>query len=183
MAVGQGVLAATLDVGALDAVMTRLEVSAVDACAAHGRLLRDALELHRVLSAAGAALSSAPELALLRQSSEQAAQALLGEAPLLRDLPGALEALDCGLLTVDQSRVLAQQLGPLSDEVRLAVWTRLQARLLAGVDKRGGPATGTTGDPAAHLGHRGRPSLGGGAAPGCGGGWRRAVPASRRRPR
>ena len=51
MAVGQGALRPGWDVAALDAVQTRLEVLAVEACCAHARLLRTVLELHGVHTA------------------------------------------------------------------------------------------------------------------------------------
>ncbi len=54
MAVGQGVLRAVLDVGALDAVEGRLEQHEVARSAAHAAVLRDVLELHRVHTAGGA---------------------------------------------------------------------------------------------------------------------------------
>ena len=90
MAAGRGVLTSTLDVGALNAVEGRLEVSHLDDCAAHGRLLRDVLDLHQVLTAAGAGLGTTAQLALLRQVSEHAAHALLTQALLLASLPGGL---------------------------------------------------------------------------------------------
>ena len=73
-------------------------------------------------------------MGLLRQVSEQTAQALLAEAELLSALPGGLEALDCGLLTVEQSTVLSRLLAPLDAEVQQQVWVRVQARLLAALD-------------------------------------------------
>lgn len=135
MAVGQGTLTSVLDVGALDVVETRLEVLGVDACFWHGQLLRQVLELHRVLSAAGAGLSTVPQVALLLQLSESAAGALLGEGQLLASLPGGLPALDCGLLTVAQSAVLLRVVGPLDEPVQQAVWERLKARLVAAWDQ------------------------------------------------
>ena len=134
MAVGQAVLSSTLDVGALDAVEARLEVSAVEDCARHGRLLRDVLELHDVLSAAGAGLSTTAQAALLRQVSEQTAQGWLLAGQLLRSLPGGLEALDCGLLTVGQSQVLVRSLAGLEEHVQRAAWAKVQRRLLAALD-------------------------------------------------
>ena len=106
MAVGQAVMTSALDVGALNAVEARLEVQGVAVCQAHAVLLGEVLELHRVLSEAGAGLSTVPNAALLLQVSEQAAQTLLDEGQLLASLPGGLEALECGLLTVGQSAVV-----------------------------------------------------------------------------
>ncbi|MCW2614398.1 MAG: hypothetical protein JWN08_1392, partial [Frankiales bacterium] len=102
MAVGQAVLSSTLDVGALTDAEGLLEVAALDRCAAHGRRLRLVLQLHAVLSAAGGGLGTSSQLALVEQTSEQAAQFLLCQAELLAGLPGGLEAVECGLLTVEQ---------------------------------------------------------------------------------
>ena len=134
MGVGQAAITSAFDVGALDAAELALEVRAVDRCARHGQLLREVLELHRVLSSSGAGLSTVPQTALLLQLSELAAAALLAEAQLLVGLPGALEALDCGLLTVEQSAVLLRSTGHLEPAVQHTVWQRLQARLLDAAD-------------------------------------------------
>lgn len=134
MAVGQQVMSAGLDVVALGAVEVRLEVAATSRSAAHGQRLRDALCLHALLSSAGAGLGTTAHLALVEQVSEHAATALLSQAELLAGLPGGLEAVDCGLLTVEQAAVVARRLLPLSDPVRVVVWRRLRARLLAAFD-------------------------------------------------
>ena len=131
MAVGQAVLTSVLDVGALNAVESRLEVQGVAVCQAHAVLLREVLELHRVLAAAGAGLSTVPQTALLLQVSEQAAQTLLAEAQLLAALPGGVEAVECGLLTVAQSAALLRAVRDLSPAVQQQVWGQLQARLLS----------------------------------------------------
>ena len=131
MAVGQAVLTSVLDVGALNAVESRLEVQGVAVCQAHAVLLREVLELHRVLAAAGAGLSTVPQTALLLQVSEQAARTLLAEAQLLAALPGGVEAVECGLLTVAQSAALLRAVRDLSPAVQQQVWGQLQARLLS----------------------------------------------------
>ena len=131
MAVGQAALATSLDVAELDAVETRLEVLATEVCRQHARLLRTALQLHAVHTAGGCQLSTVPQLALLLQLSDGAAHALLAEARLLASLPGGLEALECGLLTVAQSAVLVRAVGDRDPAVQVTVWRRLQARLLA----------------------------------------------------
>ena len=136
MAVGQGVLRAVLDVGAVDAVESRLEQHEVLRSAAHAALLRDVLELHRLLTAGGCALATVAQVALLTRSSEFRAGALLADAQLLAALPGALAALDCGLLTVEQARIVCAQLGPLDEPIQLAVWQRLQTALIT--DDEGG---------------------------------------------
>ena len=125
-----------LDVGALDAVEARLEQHEVLRSAGHAGLLRDVLELHRVHTAGGCGLATVAQLALLTRSSEFRAGALLAEAQLLAGLPGALEALDCGLLTVEQARLVCSQLGPLDEPIRLVVWDRLRTRLITD-DERG----------------------------------------------
>ncbi|MCW2613025.1 MAG: hypothetical protein JWN08_19, partial [Frankiales bacterium] len=104
-----------LDVGAMADAEGLIERLALDRCAAHGRRLRAALRLHAVLSAAGAGLGTASQLALVEQTSEQAAQLLLAQAELLAGLPGGLEAVECGLLTVEQCAVVARTLTPLPD--------------------------------------------------------------------
>ncbi len=123
-------MTSALDVGALNAVELRLEVQGVAVCQAHALLLGEVLELHRVLSAAGAGLSTVPQAALLLQVSEHAARTLLAEGQLLASLPGGLEALGCGLLTVGQSAALLRAVGDLPAEVQQEVWARLQARLV-----------------------------------------------------
>ena len=63
--------------------------------------------------------------------SEQAAQTLLAEAQLLASLPGGLEALECGLLTVGQSAAFLRAVRDLPAAVQLRVWEQLQAQLLS----------------------------------------------------
>ena len=72
-----------------------------------------------------------PQVALLLQVSEQAAHTLLAEAQLLASLPGGLEALECGLLTVAQSAALWRAVRDLAPQVQHAVWAQLQARLVS----------------------------------------------------
>ena len=135
MAVGQNPLSVVLDVPALDRVEVRLQVAVVERCAAHGRRLRDALELDRVLTAAGVSFGTSAHLALVEQTSELTAGLLLEQAQVLAALPGGLEALDCGLLSPEQAAVVARVLGSLERPVRLAVWELLVARLLIGVEQ------------------------------------------------
>ena len=143
MAVGQAALRGALDVAQLDAVETRLEVVAVARCFEHARLLREVLALHGLHVQAGMGLATVPQTALLLQLSESAARTRLDEALLLLSLPGGLEALECGLLSVEQSAVLLRAVGTLELPVRLAVWRRLQTALLAAL------AGGTQLDPPA----------------------------------
>jgi hypothetical protein len=58
----------------------------------------------------------------------------LDEAQGLAELPGAVEAVECGLLRVEQSAVLVRQLAVLPLDGRVAVWRRLQARLITDAD-------------------------------------------------
>jgi hypothetical protein len=129
MAVGQQVLRGTLDVPALLAVEERLERHAVDAGRVHAATLRDVLELHTHHVAAGLELSTVPQVALLVRCSEWRASRLLNEALLLAVLPQAMQALEWGLLTPEQSGTVVAQLSPLQPPVQLAVWQRLLARL------------------------------------------------------
>jgi len=69
--------------------------------------------------------------ALLLGASETRVGQLLTQALLLGELPGGLEAVECGLLTVEQDGALGQHLAPLSLELRLQVWRRLQQTLTA----------------------------------------------------
>jgi hypothetical protein len=73
--------------------------------------------------------STVPHAALAMGCSENRAGRLLAEGLGLAELPGGLEAVECGLLTVEQSGVVVAQLAPVPLEVRLQVWRRLQARL------------------------------------------------------
>jgi len=117
-------------VAALGAVEARLEQHEVARSAAHAVVLRDVLELHRVHTAGGCALATVAQLALLTRSSQFRAGALLADGQLLAAVPGALAALDCGLLTVEQARLVCSQLGRLDGPIRLAVWDRLRTRLI-----------------------------------------------------
>ena len=135
MAVGQAPLVAVLDVAALAGVEARFEAALWERSAAHGRRLRDVLTLHRVMCAGGSGLATVAHVALLEQTSELAAGSLLCQAQVLASLPEALDAVDCGLLTVDQATVLARVLAPLDDVVQLAVWDLVRARLLAGLEQ------------------------------------------------
>ena len=134
MAVGQAALRGTLDVPALNTAETRLEVAGTARCHAHAQVLRQVLEVHRVHLQGDLALATVPQVALLLQLSESAAHDRLSEALLLLSLPGGIEALECGLLNPEQSTALLRALGELALPVRLSVWRRVQARLLAAQD-------------------------------------------------
>ncbi len=131
MAVGQHSLGRALDVARIGVLEDRLGVRETERRAAHGPLLRDVLALHDLYSREGFGVSTVPQVALVLQCSEFRAGELLGTGAVLADLPGGLEALECGLLGVEQSAVVARQLQPLDGPARLAVWSRVQERLLA----------------------------------------------------
>jgi hypothetical protein len=130
MAAGQGAFWVAADAAALTALEMRLEVQETARSAAHARQLLTLLELDGLYSSCGLGISTVPHAALALSGSEHRAAALLDQARGLAELPGALEALGCGLLTVEQSAVLVRQLSVLPLTGRLAVWRRLQQRLV-----------------------------------------------------
>ena len=65
MAVGQGVLAGSLDVAALNSCEGRVELLALDRCAAHGARLRTVLALHAIFVVAGCRESTTAQQAVL----------------------------------------------------------------------------------------------------------------------
>ena len=129
MSAGQGAFAVAADVAALAALEVELAVGELERGALHVAALRRVLRMHAICSGSGVAFSTVPHAALAMGCSEHRAGRLLVEALALGELPGGLEAVECGLLTVEQSGVLVAQLAPLPLAVRLAVWRRLQARL------------------------------------------------------
>ena len=134
MAVGQAVFTGTVDVGGLHALELRLELREVTRSAEHGALLRDVLALQRLFACSGDELATVAHVGLLLRCSELRAAELLSCAQVLVRLPGAVEALECGLLTVEQSRTVVSALGPLPEQVALQVWERLRVRLIADED-------------------------------------------------
>ncbi len=135
MAVGQGLLGSSFDVVALSAAQGVLERLAQDRAGAHAARLRAVLQLHAALAAGGAGFGTSAHVALVEQVSEQAAQALLAQARLLSGLPGGVEAVECGLLGVEQAGVLTRRLEGAEPVVRIVVWARLRERLLSGHDR------------------------------------------------
>ncbi len=101
MPVGQQVLGSTLDVAAVLRAEARLAGREAERSAVHAGQLRDVLELHRLYSRDGLGLAVQAQIALVLGCSEHRAGELLTAAFLLSDLPGALEALECGLLGVE----------------------------------------------------------------------------------
>jgi hypothetical protein len=121
------------------AALTVLEERVLSAPAAAGRvhaqLLRDLVELAGAYSAEGQSLSVSPQVAVLLRCSGAKADRLLGEAAVLVELPDGVAALERGVLTVEQSAVVARELGRVPDlPTRLSVWRRLLVRLQADVD-------------------------------------------------
>lgn len=117
------------DDAALDACTDELAVLETDRGALHVRQLRAVLRMHAVGGTAGMELSTVPRVALAIGCSEHRAGQLLVDALGLGELPGGLEALECGLLTVEQSSAVVRQLAPPPFPARLEVWARLQRRL------------------------------------------------------
>lgn len=130
MAAGQAAFTVATDVAALNALGTQLQVQEAERGALPVRQLRTLLHLHAIDTAAGMSISTVANAALLLGASENRTARLLNEALLLGALPGALEAVECGLLTVEQADTVVQLLSPVPFETRLGVWARLQATLL-----------------------------------------------------
>jgi hypothetical protein len=130
MVTGQDVLSPVLDVPALNAVEDRLVAWEAVRCQAHAEQLRAALDADRIHRAAGHELNAVPQVALVLRCSEHRARQLVADARVLAPLPGAIEAVECGLLPVESSRRLVDALEPLPGDQRLAVWKRLQAKLI-----------------------------------------------------
>jgi len=135
MAIGQRAFSVAADVAALDALGLRLAVNELDRGATHVRQLRTLLQLHAVDSATGMSISTVANAALFLGASENRAGRMLTEALLLGSLPGGLEAVDCGLLSVEQSRTVVDHLEPVSLPTRSEVWRRLQHELTAAADR------------------------------------------------
>ena len=130
MATGQSAFWVAADVAALDALEVRLQVQEASRGAAHVAQLRTVLELHALYTVRGLGISTVPHAALILGCSEHHAAGLLRDGSGLVELAGALEAVECGLLTVEQSGTVVTQLAVLPLPARLAVWRRLQARLV-----------------------------------------------------
>lgn len=118
------------------AVELALECDELDRGAMHIRTLRHVLELNALFAADRMPAAAASQIALSLSTSEGRAHRLLTEATALVALPGALEAVECGLLTVEQSQTVVTQLGVLELPGRIAVWQRLQQQLVDDADRR-----------------------------------------------
>jgi hypothetical protein len=111
---------------ALTALEDRVQAAPAGAGRVHAQLLRDVIDLAGAYSAEGQSLSVSPQVALLLRCSGAKADRVLGEASVLVELPDGLAALEQGVLTVEQSAVVARELGRVPDlATRLAVWRRL----------------------------------------------------------
>jgi hypothetical protein len=130
MAAGQAVLRSTLDVGAIDAVESRLYRRETARHAAHADALRDALGAAPLLDAAGMGLATPAQLALVWRCSETRAATQLTAALLLVQLPDAFALLDDAVMTAEQSAAVARCLDPVEPAVRDAVWARVRALLV-----------------------------------------------------
>jgi hypothetical protein len=131
VSIGQNAFWVAEDVAALGALETRLAVQETARSAGHGEQLRTVLELAALYDGRGLGIATVSHAALSLGCSEHRAAALLSEAQALVELPGALEAVECGLLSVEQSAVVVRQLSVLPLAARVAVWRRLQQRLVA----------------------------------------------------
>jgi hypothetical protein len=129
MAAGRSSLAAGFDLHAAAEIEERIAQRAVTTGAAHAALLRDVLELHSVYSSAGMSVMTAAQVALSFRCSEWKAHRLLTEAVGLGELPGALEALEAGVLQVDQCLTVVRQLADVTPSQRLELWQRLLTKL------------------------------------------------------
>ena len=135
MGAGQHAFAVAADVHALDALAAELAVQELSRGAAHAQQLRTLLRMHAVGCSARMEIATVPHAALALGCSEHRAGRLLDEALALGELPGALEAVECGLLGVEQSAAVVSLLRPLAFQTRRLVWERLQARLVLEADR------------------------------------------------
>ena len=117
--------------GALVAVENRLLLIEVGRSVLHAELLREVLVLLRTCSRGGMGLGVQAQLALTLGCSEHRAGELLTGALVLAELPGAVEALDCGLLTVEQASAVIDLLQPLPELVAFEVWHQIKGQLVA----------------------------------------------------
>jgi hypothetical protein len=129
MSIGRGALWGAADVAALNALETRLEVQETARSAGHGGQLRTVLELAAFYAGRGSAVVTVSHAALVLGCSEHRASGLLDEAQGWRSCPGGGGG-GVRLLRVEQSAVLVRQLAVLPLTGRVAVWRRLQARLI-----------------------------------------------------
>jgi hypothetical protein len=126
----QWALVGSAGLAAVDAAMSVLMASELSRGVAHATQLRAALALAQAQTAIGMELATVAQVALALGGSEFRAQRLLNDAQSLVVLPGAIEAIECGLLTVEQSSTVVSHLAVLDPPGQVAVWRRLQQRLI-----------------------------------------------------
>jgi hypothetical protein len=125
-----------LDLVALRLAEDELRASELARAADHVRQLRAALGMFEVYRPAGLGQAADAYIALRLGWSEWQANRLLSEATVMSDLPGALELLLAGTMSIEQSRTASVQLLKLTDEhARLQLWERIAALLTANAEQ------------------------------------------------
>ena len=135
MASGQGVSDPVQVLDRMCAVELALECDELDRGALHARTLRHVLELNALYATSRMRNQAPAQIALSLSASEARAHRLLSEALAMAELPGAIEAVEAGLLTVEQSQTVVAQLAVLDLPGRVAVWRRLQQQLVDDADR------------------------------------------------
>jgi hypothetical protein len=132
----QWALVGSADLAAADAAMGVLMASELSRGVAHATQLRAALALAEAQTAIGMELATVAQVALALGGSEFRAQRLLNDAQSLVVLPGAIEAIECGLLTVEQCHDGDQRKPPdrTEDDQRCAARRAMRRRLLAATE-------------------------------------------------
>lgn len=131
VAVGQEVLAPVSGLAVTAALEATIEAGEKARSAAHAAQLAQLLELHAVNSAAGFAMTTPAQLALVLSCSEWRAADLLLQAQTLASLPDGLAAVQDGRLTVEQTATAARKLAEVPIVVRVQVWRALLEQLAA----------------------------------------------------
>ncbi|MBC7373997.1 MAG: hypothetical protein H7323_08405 [Frankiales bacterium] len=135
MADGQQVLGGADALPEITRAVGVLEHLERDKRALHARTLAAVLDVHAAHVAGDMALVTTAQLALSLDCSERRAHSLLREAHVIALLPDALEALESGLLGVEQSALFVRMTDGLEEDLRVEVWERL----LASLTSTGGP--------------------------------------------
>lgn len=135
MASGQSVTDPVQVLDRMLAVERALECDELDRGALHARMLRHVLELNALYATSRMPNEAPAQIALSMTASEARAHRLLSEALALAELPGALDALEAGLLTVEQSQTVVTQLAVLELPGRATVWRQLQQQLISDADR------------------------------------------------
>lgn len=119
---------ALAEVAALEVDLASDEVAR---SAAHAAQLARVLAFAAACELAGYGSAAPAHLALVLSCSEWRAHDLLEQAAVLDALPGAVEHLQAGGLTVEQWATVARLLSPLAGDDAALVWERLLVRLAA----------------------------------------------------